>query len=65
MSHVSAHAEEKPYQCTQCDKAFNQSTHLTKQLRTHTGEKPYQCTQCDKAFKPVWSSDHAPPYSHR
>ncbi|CAH3196558.1 unnamed protein product, partial [Porites evermanni] len=50
MHYLKIHVCEKPYQCTQCNKVFNQLSNLTKHLRTHTGEKPYQCTQCNKAF---------------
>ena len=44
------HSGEKPYQYSQCDKAFNETSALMKHMRNHTGEKPYQCSQCDKAF---------------
>ena len=45
---------EKPYKCSQCNKAFSKKLDLIKHIRshmwTHTGEKPYHCTQCGKAF---------------
>ncbi|CAL4123333.1 unnamed protein product, partial [Meganyctiphanes norvegica] len=48
--HQNMHTEDRPYQCTQCDKAFSTNDHLMSHVRIHTGERPFQCNQCDKSF---------------
>ncbi|NXT30535.1 ZN628 protein, partial [Syrrhaptes paradoxus] len=32
---------ERPYQCTECGKAFKGSSGLRYHMRDHTGERPY------------------------
>ncbi|CAL4159954.1 unnamed protein product, partial [Meganyctiphanes norvegica] len=48
--HLKIHSGYKPYQCSQCDKAFLNSGNLIIHMRTHTGDKAFQCNQCDKGF---------------
>ncbi|CAL4212080.1 unnamed protein product, partial [Meganyctiphanes norvegica] len=41
---------DKPYQCSHCERCFAFSEHLIDHKRIHTGEKSYQCCHCDKWF---------------
>ncbi|XP_034083082.1 zinc finger protein 583-like [Gymnodraco acuticeps] len=43
-------AENKPFSCSVCKKAFSHSVHLKRHMRVHTGEKAHSCSVCKKAF---------------
>ncbi|CAL4110525.1 unnamed protein product, partial [Meganyctiphanes norvegica] len=48
--HLKTHPEEKPYQCSLCNRTSSQNYTLKKHLKSHTGDKLYQCSHCDKTF---------------
>uniref|UniRef100_A0A8C3FEX1 C2H2-type domain-containing protein n=1 Tax=Chrysemys picta bellii TaxID=8478 RepID=A0A8C3FEX1_CHRPI len=40
----------RSYQCPECRKSFQQTSHLLQHQTTHTGEGPYRCPDCGRAF---------------
>lgn len=42
--------EAKPYKCSQCSKAFANSSYLSQHTRIHLGIKPYRCEICQRKF---------------
>jgi KRAB domain-containing zinc finger protein len=40
----------KSFECSECGKAFFESTGHIQHYVIHTGEKPFKCLQCGKAF---------------
>nr|XP_012615416.1 zinc finger protein 517 isoform X2 [Microcebus murinus] len=45
-----AHAGDKFYKCSVCQKPFRHNSLLLLHQRLHTGEKPFECSECGKAF---------------
>ena len=49
--HTQIHMREaKPYKCSQCSKAFANSSYLSQHTRIHLGIKPYKCEICMRKF---------------
>ena len=43
--------KKRPYQCTICQKAFQNSNNLESHIKIHTGEVPFECKTCSKRFR--------------
>ena len=43
--------EERPFQCSHCDKSFNRNALLIMHEMNHTGYRPFQCCHCNMSFK--------------
>ncbi|XP_077866246.1 uncharacterized protein LOC102805052, partial [Saccoglossus kowalevskii] len=41
----------RPFECSECGKAFKVMGHLVMHKRIHSGEKPFKCPDCGKAFR--------------
>ncbi|XP_056256281.1 zinc finger protein 436-like isoform X2 [Seriola aureovittata] len=50
LTHMRAHAAEKPFSCSVCEKRFSWSDSLQKHMKIHSGEKPFSCSVCGKSF---------------
>lgn len=49
--HAQSHLREaKPYKCSQCSKAFANTSYLSQHARIHLGIKPYRCEICGRKF---------------
>ena len=51
MAHLRTHYNIKPFQCSYCNKSFNEKGNLKTHIRIHTGERPFKCKKCQKGFK--------------
>merc|ERR1712106_364500 len=64
--HIRTHTNEKPLQCDNCTKRFNDRSSLNKHIRTvHVEFKPHVCHVCEKSFASTSHlSEHMAKHTH-
>ncbi|XP_063814376.1 oocyte zinc finger protein XlCOF7.1-like [Pseudophryne corroboree] len=50
MPHQTGHADDRPFNCIECGKCFEQSLSLVDHMRVHAGENPSACPDCGQCF---------------
>ncbi|KAH9513695.1 hypothetical protein Btru_041832 [Bulinus truncatus] len=48
--HERSHADQKPYECSICNKRFGYKNNMKSHMKLHQGLKPYQCQICGARF---------------
>ena len=51
QEHAVIHTGDKPFQCTLCDKRFNNKANFNKHRRTHTNQRPFVCNVCGQTYR--------------
>ncbi|KAI0227807.1 hypothetical protein LSAT2_021689 [Lamellibrachia satsuma] len=52
VTHLSKHAQVKPFKCSYCEKAYYSLQHLVRHKRSCFGiENPFPCSHCDKCYR--------------
>ena len=51
QAHAVIHTGDKPFQCTICEKRFNNKANLNKHKLTHGNQRPYVCNICGQTYR--------------
>jgi len=64
-SKKSSSANDRPYACQVCGKAFKRKHHLQEHSYIHSDDKPYKCDTCSKTFNQrICLTKHLPCREH-
>merc|ERR1712020_707867 len=49
-THISTHSDVRPYECSDCGKAYKDAASFKRHRLVHTGERPHPCDLCAEQF---------------